>query len=113
MVELAENSLFYIAPQPLDTDAEKILNLEGLQILTLVESYLAALPEISWTERQLENYVREIAEERDLKLGKIAQPLRASLTGKSVSPSVFEIMHILGKDNTLARVRSHMREVKH
>ena len=111
MVELADNALFYIAPQPLDTDAKKILNVEGLQILTLVESYLAALPEVSWTERQLENYVREIAEERDLKLGKIAQPLRASLTGKSVSPSVFEIMHILGKDNTLARVRSHIGDV--
>ncbi|MBS0271441.1 MAG: glutamate--tRNA ligase [Proteobacteria bacterium] len=105
MVELAENALFYVVPQPLDKDAQKILNEEGLHILKLIKEHLSSLPEISWTEAQLENYAREIAEENNLKLGKIAQPLRAALTGKTVSPSVFEIMHVLGKDKTLERLK--------
>ncbi|MBP9692889.1 MAG: glutamate--tRNA ligase, partial [Alphaproteobacteria bacterium] len=106
MVELADNALFYIAPQPLDEGAQKLLNEEGLEILKLMESYLAALPESRWSEHQLENYAREIAEEKDLKLGKVAQPLRAALTGSTVSPSVFDILHVLGKDQSLERIRT-------
>lgn len=105
MVELAENALFYVVPQPLDKDAQKILNEEGLYILKLIHEHLSSLPEISWTEAQLENYAREIAEENNLKLGRIAQPLRVALTGRIVSPSVFEIMHVLGKDRTLERLK--------
>ncbi len=105
MIELAENSLFYIHLPTLDEAAQKILNAEGLQILKIIEDYLTALPEVSWTELQLEDYVREIAEKNDLKLGKVAQPIRAALTGKNVSPSIFEIMHVLGKDKTLERIR--------
>ncbi len=106
LLDLAENSLFYVAPQPLDEASQKIINEETLAILKIMEDYLRALPEIAWTELQLENYVREIAEEKNLKLGKVAQPLRVALTGKSVSPSVFEIMHVLGKDKTLERLRT-------
>lgn len=105
LTELADNSLFYLAPQPLDDDAHKFVEGEGLEILKTMEGFLNALAESFWTESGLENYAREIAEEKDLKLGKIAQPLRAALTGKTVSPSVFEIMHVLGKDKTLERLR--------
>ena len=109
ILELAENALFYITPQPFDDETQKLLNDESIQILKLMEDHLSVLPEIAWTESQLEHYAREIAEEKDLKLGKIAQPLRAALTGKSVSPSVFEIMHVFGKDKTLERLRLHIK----
>ncbi|OJW51072.1 MAG: glutamate--tRNA ligase [Alphaproteobacteria bacterium 41-28] len=104
LIELAENSLFYIVPQPLDEAAQKILNEEGLQILKVMGSRLPCFPETSWTEVGLEDYIRQIAEERELKLTKATQPLRAALTGKTVSPSVFDIMHVLGKDKTLERL---------
>lgn len=104
LVELAENSLFYLASQPLDEDARKLLNAEGVQIVRLIENRLVSLPESTWTEAQLENDARAISEEKGLKLGRVAQPLRAALTGKSVSPSVFEIMHVLGKERTLERL---------
>ena len=110
MVELADNALFYIASQPLDEGAQKLLNAEGFEILKLMESYLSALPESRWSERQLENYAREVAEEKDLKLGKIAQPLRAALTGSAVSPSVFDILHVLGKGQSLERIRRVLDE---
>lgn len=105
MVELAESCLFYIAPQPMDENALKILNEEGLRTLSLIIEFLTAFPETSWSEDQLENLLRDLGEKQDLKLGKLAQPLRAALTGKNVSPSVFEIMHVFGKDKTLERLR--------
>jgi glutamyl-tRNA synthetase len=105
LVELADSCLFYLSPQPLEEDARKFVEGEGHQILKMIEGHLEALPESSWTESQLENYAREIAEEKEIKLGKMAQPLRVALTGTTVSPSVFEIMHVLGKDKTLERQR--------
>lgn len=108
MVELADNSLFYVVTPSLDEDAQKILDTDGLKLLKLMEGYLASLPETQWTEKYLEDYVREIGEEQDLKLGKLAQPLRAALTGRIVSPSVFEILHVLGKDKSLERLQNYI-----
>lgn len=107
MVELAEMARFYMAPQPLDENARKFLDAEGLKLLVLITESVLVLPETSWSEDQLENHMREFAEKNDLKLGKLAQPLRAALTGKSVSPSVFEIMHVFGKDKTLERLKQN------
>ncbi|MBY0501217.1 MAG: glutamate--tRNA ligase [Alphaproteobacteria bacterium] len=103
--ELAENALFYISPPSLDESAQELLTPEELEILRLMEGYLAALPESQWAEHQLESYGREIAEENNLKLGRLAQPLRIALTGKTISPSVFEILHVLGKDQSLERIK--------
>jgi glutamyl-tRNA synthetase len=105
LVELAENSLFYVKTPALDDEAKKLLNEEGLEILRLMESHLSSFSDTTWTEASLESSARSLADEQNLKLGKIAQPLRAALTGKAVSPSVFDIMHVLGKDKTLERVR--------
>jgi len=105
LIELAENSLFYVKTPVLDDEAKKLLNEEGLEILRLMESHLSSFPDTTWTESSLESSARSLADEQNLKLGKIAQPLRAALTGKSVSPSVFDIMHVLGKDKSLERLR--------
>lgn len=106
MVELAEMSLFYLVLRPMDESAQKLLDEAGLKLLAMITESLFTLPQSSWSEEQLENHMREFAEKHDLKLGKLAQPLRAALTGKTVSPSVFEIMHVLGRDKTLERLIS-------
>jgi glutamyl-tRNA synthetase len=59
----------------------------------------------SWTAGDLQAAVRDFAAEESLGLGKIAQPLRVALTGRTVSPSVFDMMEILGRDESLARIR--------
>jgi len=105
LIELAENSLFYVKTPILDDEAKKLLNEEGLEILRLMETQLASFPDNMWDESSLESAARNLADEQNLKLGKIAQPLRAALTGKTVSPSVFDIMHVLGKDKSLERLR--------
>ena len=77
-------------------DAEALENLAALAI---------ALENLtSWDNDVLEAGVREFAEANSLKLGQIAQPLRAALTGSTVSPGIFEVMAALGRDQALARI---------
>lgn len=105
IVELADKALFYVLsrPLPLDDKARKLLGdaAPGL-IADLIEA-LAALPD--WTEETIEGAVRNCAEGRVLKLGAVAQPLRAALTGSGASPGIFEVASILGRDETLGRLR--------
>jgi glutamyl-tRNA synthetase len=58
----------------------------------------------SWTREDLEGIVGALAVSHDTKLGKLAGPLRAALAGRSVSPSVFDMMLVLGRDETIARI---------
>ncbi len=104
LIDLAAAARFYIAPRPIQPDpkAEKLLTAEAKEhLLGLIEP-LRAL--ISWDEQSLEAMLRSEAEAKDLKLGKLAQPLRAALTGSTASPGLFEVMAVLGRDEALARL---------
>ena len=57
-----------------------------------------------WTVAALDGAVRVYAEEKGLKLGKVAQPLRAALTGRATSPGVFDVLEVLGRDESLGRI---------
>jgi glutamyl-tRNA synthetase len=59
----------------------------------------------TWHEEAIETVVKQIAQSKDLKLGKVAQPLRAALTGSNSSPGIFEVMQVLGKPETLNRLK--------
>jgi glutamyl-tRNA synthetase len=58
-----------------------------------------------WSPAALEIAIRDLADAKGLKLGQVAQPLRAALTGRSVSPPVFDVLAVLGRDEALARIR--------
>ena len=60
---------------------------------------------IPWEQESLENAVRSFAERRGLKLGSVAQPLRVALTGRTTSPGIFDVLGVLGKAESLARLR--------
>ena len=104
LVELTENSLFYVVDRPLEMNAkaDKILTPEARQRLVGLQAALAALPE--WSETAIEEAVRVCAESENCKLGDVAQPLRAALTGSNVSPGIFEVMAVLGREESLARI---------
>jgi glutamyl-tRNA synthetase len=104
LVELAENAVFYVTERPLTLNdkAAKILGLEARQRLGRLHSDLSLLPE--WTEAAIEAAVRAFAEAENCKLGDAAQPLRAALTGSNVSPGIFEVMVVLGREESLARI---------
>lgn len=105
LVELVDGAQFLIAqrPLPMDEKAEAILADGGRDALK------GLLPEFEkladWNTAAIEAVVRAYAEANDLKLGKAAQPLRAALTGRSVSPGVFEVMEVLGREEALGRLR--------
>ncbi|PCI44174.1 MAG: glutamate--tRNA ligase [Alphaproteobacteria bacterium] len=103
--DLAESTLFLFASRPLNfiPKAEKILSPEARNILADVAELLAKAT--AWNVETLEAGITSFAEEKDLKLGKIAQPIRASLTGKNTSPGIFDILIWLGKEESLARIK--------
>jgi len=105
VVELAKNARFYAATVPLNFDDKAARLVEdGRDVLAgLVDRFQ---PVEDWTEPTLEALVREFSEERQLKLGKVAQPLRAALTGSAQSPGIFEVLEILGKPESLARLHA-------
>ena len=107
LADLAANARFYASrPQhPLeDAKAAKMLAEDAPQRLSGAAEALAAVS--PWTAESLEAALRAHADAQGLGLGKIAQPLRASLTGSTASPGIFEIMEVLGKAETIARIRA-------
>ncbi len=105
LLELVENADIYVASRPLKMDekAQALLDSEGF---SKVEICLKAFESLDvWMEESLEASLRALAETRNEKLGQFAQPLRAALTGRTVSPSIFEIMSILGKEESLGRLK--------
>lgn len=102
--ELAFMAALYIRPHPLDDTAASMLQHEKIQChLASLLDMLSQCPE-PFKEHALENITRSYATHNAVKLGDVAQALRIALTGRTVSPSVFEIMAILGKDESLKRL---------
>jgi glutamyl-tRNA synthetase len=103
IVELAEKARFYVAPRPIQpaVDAAKALTPDARARLGSLSGDLATS---AWQAAALEGRLREFADANGLKLGAIAQPLRAALTGSLASPGIFEVMEVLGRDESLARI---------
>ncbi len=79
-----------------------LLKNDGLAILQTVRDKLAAMEQ--FTEEAIENMLRSLAEEKQVGLGKIAQPLRVAICGTTISPPIFDSVDMLGRENTLARI---------
>jgi glutamyl-tRNA synthetase len=106
IVELTQKARFYVAPRPipLAADALKALSADSRQRLDALGMTLAPFGKAEWTAPVLEAELRRFAESGGLKLGAIAQPLRAALTGSLASPGLFEVMEVLGREESLARI---------
>ena len=102
--ELAENAKFLAATRPLalDAKAQALLSPAARGLLARLAPLLA--PVSPWTLPAIEGAVRAFADAEHAKLGDVAQPIRAALTGKTVSPGVFEVMAVLGRDESLGRI---------
>ena len=111
ILELQEASYFYVAPLPFSRDekAQSILTEAALILLKDLKTELET-SEISWAETPLHENVQVFVEKKGLKLKDIAQPLRVALTGSLVSPGLFEVMEILGKEESLRRIENVVRE---
>jgi glutamyl-tRNA synthetase len=104
LVELVDGAGFLFAARPIvpDDKARGLLTEEAKATLRLVRDRLEALTD--WSAEATEEVVRAIAEETGAKLGQIAQPLRAALTGRATSPPVFDVLAVLGREESLGRL---------
>ena len=102
--ELAEGAAFLFKSVPLDMDEKAALLLAGdaRDLLGRVHQALAETGD--WTAEATEQAVREVAETSGVKLGQVAQPLRAALTGRATSPGIFDVLVLLGREESLTRI---------
>jgi glutamyl-tRNA synthetase len=101
---LGEGALFLFESRPLrlDEGAKALLDEPASILLRQVAGALSGCPD--WTEAALENVVRHVAEDAGLGLGKVAQPLRVALTGRTTSPGIYDVLLLLGREESLARL---------
>jgi len=104
----------FIADDKIEYDpkaVQKVLMKDnGLAMLKIVREKLEAMPEL--TEQGIEDMLRALAEQNNVGLGKVAQPLRVAITGITVSPPIFDSVQLLGKQNTLARIDNTLKKFR-
>jgi len=105
LVELLDGARFLLSDRPivLDDKAASLLTADARVMLGEIAAELDGLE--PWTAEQAEQAVRSFAERKGAKLGSVAQPLRAALTGRTTSPGIFDVLAVLGKSESLARLR--------
>jgi glutamyl-tRNA synthetase len=105
LVELMKGAQFLFAqrPLPMDEKAAQIIREGGAEVLKSVVPVLEQVE--NWLAHDIESAVKTHAEAQGLKLGKVAQPLRAALTGTSTSPGIFDVLEVLGRAESLARLK--------
>jgi glutamyl-tRNA synthetase len=111
LIELIDSAYYLYASRPLGLEpkAEQLLADGGRSRIAALLPSLEALPD--WSAQSTEAAVRAFAESTGAKLGQVAQPLRAALTGRATSPGLFDVMAVLGRDESLARLRDQTQKV--
>jgi glutamyl-tRNA synthetase len=108
--QLADGAAFLFATRPLTVEpaAAELLTDDARSLLCLAHAALAQSKD--WEHDALDAAVRKVADEAGVKLGKLAQPLRAALTGRTTSPGIFDVLLLLGKAESQARIADQMKE---
>jgi glutamyl-tRNA synthetase len=108
LIELIDGARFLFRGRPiaLDEKAAAMLTADARHMLGEIAGELDAVD--PWTAEQAEQAVRTFAERKGAKLGSVAQPLRAALTGRTTSPGIFDVLAVLGKSESLARLRDQV-----
>ena len=105
LAELAEMAHFILTDVPVQPDDKASRSLGESQRNVLAKAVRALSAIDPWNKESLEAAVRRLAAEQDLSLGKVAQPMRAALTGRTVSPGIFDVMIVLGRSESLDRIQ--------
>ncbi len=101
--EVIEKAHFILADAPLDIEEKAAKSLDDVS-RSILKSLTPQLHNATWTREGLEAVTNAVAEAHEIKFGKMAGPLRAALAGRSVTPSVFDMMLVLGRDETILRL---------
>lgn len=105
LINLAQGAAFIFEerPIPMEDNAAKLLDEDGLAVIKGILPAFEALKD--WSVESTEHCIRDYTEKNDTKLGKVAQPIRAALTGKATSPGAFDVLQILGRDVSISRMK--------
>ncbi|MGH1354186.1 MAG: glutamate--tRNA ligase [Thalassovita sp.] len=101
--QLVDKAEFVFADRPIQPDEKALKNLNDVS-RGILKELTPQLQNVSWSRDELEATATQFAEAQGLKFGKLAGPLRAALAGRSATPSVFDMMLVLGREETLARL---------
>ena len=101
--ELIEKAHFVLTSRPIEPDEKAAKNLDTVS-RGILKELTSQLQNVSWERETLETVMNDFAAQKDTKFGKLAGPLRAALAGRAVTPSVFDMMLVLDRDETLARL---------
>jgi len=102
--ELLEKGHFILASRPLEVEEKAMKNLDTVS-RGILRELTPHLQDGSWDRETLEEVLNGFAAQKETKFGKLAGPLRAALAGRAVTPSVFDMMLVLGRDETVARLQ--------
>lgn len=102
--DVLDKAHFVLTREPIEMDEKSAQNVNSVSI-GILKQLTPLLADASWSAAELEASMRDFAETQDIGLGKIGMPLKAVLSGRSNAPSAFGMMEILGRDETLARIR--------
>lgn len=110
LIELIDGAYFIFADRPLELDpkAAALLTPENRKLIGQLHSALENVE--TWSGAGTEAALRAFAEENSLKLGAVAQPVRAALTGRTTSPGIFEVLDVLGRQESLARLKDQSKD---
>ena len=110
LTQLADGARFLFAQRPLEVDeaAAALLTPDSRVLLRAAHEALGTVT--PWEHDPIEQAVREVADKAGIKLGKLAQPLRAALTGRTTSPGIFDVLVLLGQGESLDRIADQMVE---
>lgn len=106
LIELADGAAFLFAQRPLAVEekAAAVLGARPNAVLQGAHAALAAVTTEQWNVASVEAAIRDYATQNNIKLGAVAQPLRVALTGRTTSPGVFDVLAVLGREESLARI---------
>ena len=102
--QLIDKAAFVLSSRPIQMDEKATKNVDAVSI-GILKQLTPQLQNASWDRDTLEAIANSVAEANDVKFGKLAGPIRAALAGRTATPSVFDMMLVLGRDETLARLR--------
>ncbi len=108
LVELADSAAYLTASRPLDMEEKAFLLIQGDGREALAGAHSALSAVDPWTSSTTEAAIRQFAETSGRKLGQVAQPLRAALTGRTTSPGVFDVLAVLGREESLGRIADRL-----
>ncbi len=108
LIDLANGAAFLFSERPLQLD-EKATSILDDDARKSLGGIIPLLKDVSdWNLETVEATVRQYTEQQGLKLGRVAQPLRAALTGRGVSPGVFDVLSVLGREESIARIEDQL-----